>query len=240
QSYSPSMDEGWTRWVFDQYKFQYQRLRDAEIRTGFLKSKFDTIILPDQSVRAIAEGLSAQSTRENEASGVYPAEFSGGLGEAGIKALRDFVEAGGTLITFNNASNFAIERLGVPVRNVLKGISVREFYCPGSILRTELDNSSPLTFGIGKESIAWFEGSPAFEVTDANNVRVIARYPSNQNPLLSGWILGEQLIRGKAAVVEAKIGKGRVVMFGFRPQYRGQSLATLPLVFNAILTSRQE
>lgn len=241
QSYAPSMDEGWTRWVFDQYKFQYQRVRDAEVRTGFLKAKFDTIILPDQSERAITQGLSAQPrSSDDEPSGVYPAEFTGGLGEAGIKALRDFVEAGGTLITFNNASNFAIERLGVPVRNVLKGIPSREFYCPGSILRTELDRSSSLTFGVERESIAWFEGSPAFEVTDPNTVRVIARYPGEANPLLSGWILGEQLIRGKAALVEAKMGKGRVIMFGFRPQYRGQSLATLPLVFNAILTSRQE
>lgn len=239
QSYAPSMDEGWTRWVFDQYKFQYTRLRDPEVRAGFLRAKFDTIILPDQSARVIAEGLSAR-VGDDEAGGGYPAEYLGGLGEAGVKALREFVEAGGTLITFNNASNFAIEKLGVPVKNVLKGVGSREFYCPGSILRTELDAASPLTFGMDKESIAWFEGSPAFEVTDASTVRVIAKYPNNTNPLLSGWILGDQLLRGKAALVEAKLGKGRVIMFGFRPQYRGQSLATFPLVFNAILTSRAE
>jgi hypothetical protein len=233
------MDEGWTRWVFDQYKFPYQRIKQEDIRSGFLKSKFDAIILPDQSTRAIAEGIPARGG-EGEASGAYPAEFTGGLGEAGIKALREFVEAGGTLITFNNASNFAIEKLGVPVRNVLQGVSAREFYCPGSILRTQLDASSNLTFGMEPETIAWFEQSPAFEVLDANTVRVIARYPNNTNPLLSGWILGDQLLRGKAALVEAKLGKGRVIMFGFRPQYRGQSLATFPLLFNAILTSKAE
>ena len=239
QNYAASMDEGWTRWLFDQYKFPYTRLKQEEIRSGFLRSKFDTIILPDQSARAIAEGISGRSG-DGETSGSYPAEFTGGLGEAGIKALREFIEAGGTLITFNNASNFAIERLGVPVRNVLQGVPSRQFYCPGSILRTQLDTSSNLTFGMEKDSLAWFEQSPAFEVLDEKSVRVIARYPNDENPLLSGWILGDQLIRGKAALVEAKIGKGRVILFGFRPQYRAQSLATFPLLFNAILTSKTE
>ncbi|HEX4950064.1 MAG TPA: hypothetical protein VFZ34_25585, partial [Blastocatellia bacterium] len=238
QNYQPSMDEGWTRWVFDQYKFPYARLKQEDIRSGFLKSKFDAIILPDQSARAIADGL---PTRSNDSEGGgYPAEFTGGLGAAGIKALREFVEAGGTLITFNAASNFAIEHLGVPVRNVLQGVPSREFYCPGSILRTQLDATSNLTFGMEPESIAWFEQSPAFEVLDDKTVRVIARYPNDANPLLSGWILGDQLLRGKAALVEAKLGKGRVILFGFRPQYRAQSLATFPLLFNAILTSKTE
>jgi len=243
QSYAPSMDEGWTRWIFDQYKFPYASLHDPEVRAGNLKAKYDAIILPDQSVPALVEGTSARPERgegSEFAAGAYPAEYAGGLGEAGVKALREFVEAGGTLITLNNASNFAIERLSVPVRNVLKGIASKDFYCPGSILRTRLESSSPLAFGLERESIAWFEGSPAFEVSDAASVRVIASYPETANPLLSGWILGDKLIRGKAALVEAKTGKGRIVMFGFRPQYRGQSLATLPLLFNAILTSKTE
>jgi murein tripeptide amidase MpaA len=241
-----SMDEGWTRWVFDQYRFPFTSLLDAEARAGNLNAKYDAIILPDQSVNALVNGLpgkpsgGAGSAGNEEGSGVYPAEYAGGLGEAGVKALREFIEAGGAIITFNNASNFAIEKLGAPVRNVLKGVSAREFYCPGSILKTELDASHPMSFGMEKDTIAWFENSPAFEITDAASVKVIARYPDAENSLLSGWILGDKLIRGKAALVEAKIGKGRVVMFGFRPQYRGQSLATLPLLFNAILTSKSE
>ena len=242
QNYLPSMDEGWTRWMFDQYKFLYTRLVHQEIRAGRLRDKYDTIILPDQSAGALFNGLGARSARggDEETSGTYPEYFNGGLGEAGVKALREFIEAGGTLITFNNASNFAIEYLNVPVRNVLKGVAAKEFYCPGSILRTKLDASSAMAFGADQESVAWFESSPAFEVTDPSSVKVIARYADDANPLLSGWILGDQLIRGKAALVEARIGKGRVVMFGFRPQYRGQSLATLPLLFNAILTSKGE
>lgn len=242
KNYLASMDEGWTRWLFDQYKFEFKSLLQDEARLGNLASKYDVIILPDQSVAALVNGLPSKAAEggNEEIRGGYPAEFAGGLGDAGVKALRDFVEAGGTVITLNNASNFAIERLGVPVKNVLKGIPPRDFYCPGSILRTELDSSSNLTFGAEKESIAWFEASPVFEVTDPASVKVIARYPETTNPLLSGWILGDKLIRGKAAMVEARIGKGRVVLFGFRPQYRGQSLTTLPLLFNSILTSKSE
>lgn len=230
KNFQAAMDEGWTRWLFDQYKFQFKQLLHDEVRAGGLAAKYDAIILPDQTVNQLVNGLPSS----------YPAEFAGGLGDIGVKALREFVEAGGTLITFNEASEFAIERLGVPVRNVLKGVSAREFYCPGSILRTQLDASSNLSFGLEKESIAWFEDSPAFEVTDPATVKVIAKYPDTENPLLSGWILGDKLIRGKAALVEAKLGKGRVVMFGFRPQYRAQSLATFPLLFNSILTSKLE
>ncbi|MGH9802617.1 MAG: M14 family metallopeptidase, partial [Blastocatellia bacterium] len=171
KNYQAAMDEGWTRWLFDQYKFEFKQLLQDEARAGGLAAQYDAIILPDQSTAALVNGLSGGGARQGsgggdeESRGAYPAEFAGGLGDAGVKALREFVEAGGTLITFNNASNFAIERLGVPVRNVLKGIASRDFYCPGSILRTQLDPSSNLSFGLEKESIAWFEGSPAFEVT---------------------------------------------------------------------------
>jgi hypothetical protein len=247
KNHLPSMDEGWTRWAFDQYRFPYASLRDAEVRAGGLKAKYDAIIIPDQSVNALVNGQPGVGSRASEASeteeritGVYPAEYAGGLGEAGVKALRVFIEAGGTVITFNNASNFAIEKLGAPARNVLKGVPARDFYCPGSILRAQLDSSSPLTFGMEKESIAWFETSPAFEITNPASARAIARYPESENPLLSGWILGDKLIRGRAAMVEAKIGKGRVILFGFRPQYRAQSLASFPLLFNSILTSKSD
>ncbi len=245
KNHLPSMDEGWTRWMFDQYRFPYASLLDAEVRAGGLKAKYDAIIIPDQSVNALVNGLPGAASGASEAAGteeritgVYPAEYAGGLGEAGVKALREFIEAGGTVITFNNASNFAIEKLGAPARNVLKGVPARDFYCPGSILRAQLDSSSPLAFGLEKESIAWFENSPAFEITDPASARAIARYPESESPLLSGWILGDKLVRGRAAMVEANIGKGRVILFGFRPQYRAQSLATFPLLFNSILTSK--
>jgi hypothetical protein len=174
-----------------------------------------------------------------------------------VKGLSEFVQQGGTLVCLNRASSFAIEQFNLPVRDVVANLSEKEFFVPGSILRIELDTASPLAQGMPKESIAWVEDSPVFEVIPggagilpamsakretadkmsalpASNVRIIARYPTNKNPLLSGWLLGESRIRGKAALVEVTLGKGRVILFGFRPQYRGQSLATYPLFFNAI------
>lgn len=235
KSYAASMDEGWTRWVFEQYKndISYKPLLDAEIRGGNLRDKFDSIVIPDQNARSLFGGLP-----ENR----YPKELSGGIGREGVEALKKFAEDGGTVILFNDASEFAIEHLGAPVKNVLAGVAAKDFYCPGSILKikfdttSELSRSAPTLESTSDQSIAWFETSPAFEVT-GSDAKVIARFADARELLLSGWLLGAEKIAGKGAIVEAKRGKGRIVMFAFRPQYRGQSVATLPFLFNAIMTS---
>lgn len=233
KSHAPSMDEGWTRWVFDDLKVAYTSLNDAEARAGGLRARYDCIVLPSQGASTFVNGLPAAR---------YPAEVAGGLGAEGVAALQTFVAEGGTLITLNNACDFAIERLDVPVRNVLKGVSARDFYCPGSILKLRFDTAEPLARGVPQpegrpgEGIAWFEDSPALEVT-GDGARVIARYPDAKDVLLSGWLLGAEKIAGKAALVEATQGRGRVILFAFRPQYRGQSIATLPFLFNAIAAS---
>ena len=149
------------------------------------------------------------------------------------------------------------------MRDVVDGLPRTDFYVPGSILRIELDTNDPIAKGMPKESIAWVENSPVFEVLNAGSadalvrnqrgartkgagegardpinsalpVKIIAWYPKDRDPLLSGWLLGGDHIKGKAALVEVGLGKGRIILFGFRPQYRGQSLATYPLFFNAI------
>jgi murein tripeptide amidase MpaA len=230
KSHVPSMDEGWTRWALEkQFDVTYSSLEDAEVRAGNLRAKYDAIVIPDQSPRAILEGFRK---------GSMPEELTGGLGREGVKALREFVEQGGTLVTLNDASDFAVEQFGLPLRDVTAGLKRTEFYCPGSILRTVLDTTQPIAKGMPRESIAWVEDSPVFEVTNEKtpnvSVRVVARYPDAGTPLLSGWLLGAERIRGKAALVDVTLGKGHIYLFGFRPQYRGQSLATYPLFFNAI------
>jgi hypothetical protein len=235
RSFAPTMDEGWTRWSLERQAradgcFHYETITDREIRASAL-AKYPAIIIPDQAPATILDGYKA---------GAMPPEYTGGVGPAGVKALREFVEAGGTLVCLNRASSFAIEQFKLPVRDIVAGVSEKEFFVPGSILRIELDTSDSLAKGMPQESIAWVEDSPVFEVDPAesalpaSNVHVIARYPADRNPLLSGWLLGEKRIRGKAALVEVTLGKGRIILFGFRPQYRGQSLATYPLLFNAI------
>ncbi|MBS1797609.1 MAG: hypothetical protein JSS81_27545 [Acidobacteria bacterium] len=225
------IDEGWTRWYLDKpdcIKFDYVSLTDAGLRKAGLKSEVKTIIFPDQSPNQILNGY---------AKGTMPDELTGGVGKEGVANLWKFVEGGGTLIFLNRSSRFAIEQFNLPVRDVTKGLARKDFYIPGSILRTEIDTKNPLAEDMPAASIAWFEDSPAFEISESDdtNVEIVARYPKDPKKiLLSGWALGAEKIAGKAALVSINIGKGRVVLFGFRPQYRGQSLATFPLFFNAI------
>ena len=236
----PAHDEGWTRWILDSKNFSYGTIEDKELRRGIttykmgpgVTAKYYVILVPDQPARTILEGYKADA---------MPPEYTGGLGPEGVRHLREFVETGGTLVFLNRASNFAIEQFKLPVRNVVAGLPRTDFYVPGSILRIELDTTHPIAKGMPKETIAWAEDSPAFEVTNdpaatvpASNVHVIASYPADKDPLLSGWLLGGDRLKGKAALVEVIMGKGRVILFGFRPQYRAQSEATYPLFFNAL------
>jgi hypothetical protein len=190
-------------------------------------------VIPDQAARTILNGYRQ---------GAMPPELTGGVGTEGVKALREFVAAGGTLVLLNRACDFAIEQFKLPVRNVVAGLPRSEFYVPGSILRIELDTSHPIARGMPQQTIAWAEDSPVLEVVyrdvitevPASNVTVIASYPRTRHPLLSGWLLGANWMLNRAALVEVKLGKGRLILFAFRPQYRAQSLATYPLFFNAL------
>ncbi|HEV2751281.1 MAG TPA: hypothetical protein VGV12_12240, partial [Gemmatimonadales bacterium] len=144
------------------------------------------------------------------------------------------------LVALNDASRFAVEQLLLPVRNVLEGVADDEFYAPGSIFRMDLDSSDPIARGMPAQGIAWYESGPAFDVLDSSAVHVVGRYPAEADKvLLSGWVLHPGRVAGRAALVEVKVGTGRVILFGFRPQYRGQSIATYPLLFNSLqLTPR--
>ena len=225
----PAVDEGWTRQLLQDRAVNFSTLGDIRIRFGNLRADFDVIIIPDQSPNDILNGHKA---------GAMPDEFIGGISPNGVTALLEFVERGGNLICLNRASGFAIEQLGLPVRDITQGLSRKEFYAPGSILRIELDGKHPISPGQTEaDGVAWVENSPVFELSDKNaieRVHVVARYPSEGDPLLSGWLLGGARLRGKGALVEISVGKGRVILFGFRPQYRGQSQATYPLFFNAL------
>jgi hypothetical protein len=228
RSHVPSMDEGWTRWVLERSIYLFAGVDDATIQSGKLRTEFNTIIIPDQSARTILNGY---------AKGAMPPDYTGGLGQEGVKALREFVEQGGTLIFLNRASEFAIEHFKLPVRNSVAHVPEKEFFVPGSILQIELDTTHPIAQDMPKETVAWVEDSPVFELKggdEGKSARVIASYPSTRNPLLSGWLLGADRLRGKAALVEVSFGKGRIILFGFRPQYRAQSLATYPLLFNSL------
>jgi hypothetical protein len=225
RSYNRPMDEGWTRWMFDVNRIPFTSIVDKEVRAGNLNARFDVIILPDQNAGQMTRGVSQN----------YPDSLQGGLGTAGAAALASFVENGGTLLAFNEASNYAIETLKLPVKNVLAGVRNTEFYAPGSILAVEIKRDSPIAAKMTAPVPAiWFENGPAFEITDPARAIAVASYPASGDVLLSGWLLGGAKLSGKAALVDVTVGRGHAVLYGFRPQYRGQSMATQPLIWGAI------
>jgi hypothetical protein len=122
---------------------------------------------------------------------------------------------------------------GLPMKNVLENVDRKQFYNPGSIVKIEVDKRHPLSRGVADETPAYFTNSSAFEIEDQEKITVVAQY-ALRNALLSGWMLGEKMINGKAALAVAKAGRGDIVLFAFRPQHRGQTWATFPLVFNSL------
>lgn len=264
-SWVANMDAGWTQWLFDRYQIPYTVLHDADVRRVNLNSKFDIIVVPDQNTQSLMHGWQNGGGRGgeegfggNSLAAIQRPEYVGGLGLDGAVALEKFVEAGGQLVALGAASDFAINQFGLPVRNVLAGVPSTQFYGPGSLLRIEVDPNLPETRGMQRESVAFFVNSAAFQLWDPtppkqalryseqrerettndlgehNGIRVLARYP-RQKPLLSGWLLGEQHLTGRVAAASVPLGKGRVVLIGFRCQFRGQSENTFPLLFNSLV-----
>ena len=222
KSYVPSMDEGWTRWLLEDFGFAYTSAFNRDLQNDNLRERFDVIVLPEQRADTIHEGFKA---------GTMPSEYTGGLGEAGAEALRRFAAKGGTIICLNEASAYALKYLGVEVKDALAGVSSREFYAPGSLLNVHLEQH-PLTLGLPRDIALWFENGPGFEVTSRE--RAIAVYPEG-HILASGWLMGEKYISRRAAIVDAPLGSGHVILFGVRPQYRAQSYQAFKLFFNALL-----
>ncbi|MCZ2146370.1 MAG: hypothetical protein LC126_01175, partial [Bryobacterales bacterium] len=218
----PVMDEGWTRWVLDTFGFPYASTGNRTLRAGGLRKRFDVIVFPDQRARGMESGY---------APGSMPGEYTGGLGEEGAAALKEFAREGGTLVFLNDACEWAVDRLGIRVRSTVEGVSSRDFYSPGSLLNVMLDESHPLAMGMPKEIAVWSEGSPAWDAGEG--VKVVARYPAS-GILASGWLLGQRYLAGRAALVEAAMGNGKVILFGMRPQYRAQSYQSFKMFFNAL------
>ncbi len=225
-----NMDEGWTRYVFDAFNAPYKSLRDAGLTEGNLAARFDAIILP--------------SDRSREPADPESSETAAGLNNSGLVNLARFVEDGGTLICFDGSCGPLIKNWRLPLKNVLEGLRSTDFYCPGSILGISVDTSSPIARAMSRDVNAYFINSSAFVLVDKPAevsedqtrlvVGVIARY-AKDNVLRSGWLRGEELVKDRIALAEiVGMGKGRIVLFAFRPQHRGQTWGTLLFIWNAI------
>jgi hypothetical protein len=239
-----NMDEGWSRLMFEQFNIPVKPLMDAEIRKGDLNASYDAIILPSDSITAMTGetegGGRGAGGRGGGGAGAAqggdtPPAYRSGFGPEGVKMLQAFVQKGGTLVTFGQAADLPIQRFNLPVRNVVAGLSPKEFWSPGSTLRVRFDPRHPLAYGMPRDGYALFlAGSQAYEVTTTSpNVEIFATFVEREI-LQSGWLLGESVIAKKAAAVVVSHGEGRVVLLGFRPQHRDQTHGTFKLVFNAL------
>jgi hypothetical protein len=235
--FTSSMDEGWTRLVFDNHQIPFKSVSNEYFRQDRLA--YDVIVLAADGETTILNGLNVNR---------YPAEFAGGIGDSGVENLKKFVENGGKLICFDDSCGLVIKRFNLPVKNVLSGLKRSEFYNPGSIVKLDVNSGHPIARGLREETPAYFTSSSAFEevsvmppaedpkgeaTLEGVTLKVVAKY-AEKDALMSGWILGEKYLNGKAALVEVSYGKGKIVMFAFRPQHRGQTFGTFPFIFNSL------
>jgi hypothetical protein len=227
-----SMDEGWTRWVLEQYGFDFNRLPATEIEAGGLRAKYDVILITDEAAGVLSGGRGAGGGRGGPAPAPNPSN------EARVKAIDEFVRAGGTLVCFNRSSSFAIDQLHLPVRNAAAGVSRQQLFASGSLLNVTTSPAHRVMAGMPEQAAVFFDGSPVFETLDGFKGTVLARYQADGSPLASGYLLGEKYLQGKAAALDVDLGEGHVVLLGFRPQWRGQPFGTFRVIFNSLLYVR--
>jgi hypothetical protein len=224
--WSASMDEGWTRWLFEEYGFAFSNVRNADIRAGGLQERFDVIVLAADRSGTIVNGF---------AKGSVPPRYAGGIGAAGVRALDDFVRHGGTLVCLNQSTAFAIEELHLPVKNVVEELGRGDFFVSGSILEVTTDPAHPVMAGMPERAKIFADRSPVFTTTEGFEGAALAKYQEAGSPLLSGYLLGEAHLQGYAAALDVHHGEGHVILIGFRPQWRGQPFGTFRVLFNAAL-----
>ena len=232
KSWSGNMDEGWTRWTFEQFGFDMESALNDIIREGGLNDRYTAITLADFRGNQIIEGRSGNT----------PPEYQGGIGAAGVQNLKDFVRNGGTLVTWGSSNDFAIETFGLGVTNKLASMpreQRNEIAIPGSLLKTRNDLNHPIAYGIPEDNSVYFILSSASLFT-VRQGKIVSRYPNTNDLLLSGWLEGGRHVRNTPNVVEAPYGSGRIVLIGFAPIYRAQAQSTFKYVFNALFYSAAE
>jgi len=234
-----NIDEGWTRWLLEQFDFKYTSVKDEDVKTRL--DNFDVLILPSDDT-ALITGENIEEYYEKKYKGAFtmpllPEKYRSGIGEEGVTKINEFVEKGGTVLALYESGNFAVEKLGIPVRNTLKDIDPNKFHCPGSTIWVNIDNKHPLGYGMPERGLILLRGNYAYAVKGTHNnenYKVVVSYPE-ENMMQSGWLIGEKYLARKAALIEAKKKDGKVVIYGFQPQNRALTDATFKLFFNALL-----
>jgi hypothetical protein len=252
QPHLDNIDTGWTMWFLDNFKIPFTLLKNNDVQAGKLRDRFDAIILAQQPAQSILHGTRPGESGARTAGQQRP-EYTGGIASKGLYELEEFVRSGGTLLAFDSASSLPVQNMAIGVRTLLtppgrfdEEISSTAFYAPGSLIRLDVDTTHPYAFGMQKQAVAMTTGGQAYETTlmkEANNgdreVKTVATYAS-KDLLASGWLSGERQVLGKPILVDARLGKGNVVLFGFRPQFRGQPYGTFKFLLNALYLASAE
>jgi hypothetical protein len=229
-------DEGWTRWIFDTWNIPYTRIEASDVQKANLNSRFDVVIIPDDSVRALMGSSGAAKSEYVNGNQAYPPQYRQGLGDTGVEALKKFALAGGTLVFLGGASDLATEKFDIPVADVVANLKSKQFYSPGSMLKVNFDTSQPLSYGMPAQGVVMFDHAPAFEVQSSlknEGIATPARYTESRI-LSSGWLDGEAHIANKAAMLDVGYGKGRLALIGFGAQRRAETHGTFKVLFNAM------
>jgi hypothetical protein len=254
QPWSGSMDEGWTRWLLEQYGFEYISLHPEDFHAP-LRDKVDVIILADDARIPLEGAAGGQGERGGgappAAAGAQPAggrpagparvvrpEYAYALTPSDLKGFEAFIRGGGTVVCFNSAARFAIQQFKLPVKNVVEGLKAEEFFLRGSIVEVAVDPTHPVMAGMPEKAAVFVDGSPVFATLDGFQGAILAKYPETGSPLLSGYLIGEKVLQGRAAAVDIELDRGHIVLLGFRPEWRAQSFGTFRIVFNAAIYGR--
>ncbi|MEM2137177.1 MAG: peptidase M14 family protein, partial [Candidatus Methanomethylicia archaeon] len=242
--YGGSMDEGWTRWILEQHGFPHQIIKDEDIKNGKLSEKIDLLIFADdqpalilgENKEAIEKALS-EIYRRPVVLPPIPPEYMSGIRKEGLEKVKEFVNNGGTLLTFNSSCELAIDAFKLPINIPSKKLDPKEFFCPSTILKVDVDNTHPTCYGMPKRVYVMYHNSMILELIPTfnnENYQTPLTYPET-DIMQSGWLIGEKYLSRKPALIDAKQGKGRIVLYAFRPQFRGQTLRTFKTIFNTII-----
>jgi hypothetical protein len=236
QPWTGSMDEGWSRWVLEQYGFSFVAIHPEDFKSS-LTQKVDVLIMADDARVPVAGAASGRGGRGGVAATVRP-EYAYQLTSSDLQGFEQFVRGGGTVVCLSNASTFAIQQFKLPVKNVVAGLRPEEFFLRGSIVEVVTDSTHPVMAGMPDKAALFVDGSPVFEAQDGFKGTVLAHYQESGSPLLSGYLIGEKYLSGKSAALDVELGSGHVVLLGFRPEWRGQPFGTFRVLFNAALFGR--
>ena len=236
-----NMDQGWTEWLLDTHDFKYTLIGPSDLRDANLGARFDVILMASQGLTSGGRG----GGRGGAGGGGAPGGRGGAPGAASaedsarVSSIDAFVRGGGTVVAWNQGTTSLISALQLPVRNVVAGVARQEYFTGVSVMRAIVDTTHPVMAGMPAEADVVVSGSPVFTTLDGFEGAVLAKYPAQGSALRSGFLHGEEKMRGQAAAVDVKRGNGHIILIAFQPQWRGQPQGTFRVIFNSAFFARE-